>query len=71
MSELKATCPGCNGEVVVKSQIQVGDWITCSHCEADLKVVNLSPVMLDWAYEGPEIAGAPRYWSSGRHWRDW
>ncbi len=61
MSELKATCPGCKSKVVVKSRIRVGEWIPCPHCEADLAVTNLDPVSLDWAYEGPEITGAPKY----------
>lgn len=71
MSELKATCPGCKGEIVVKPHSRVGEWIPCPHCGADLEVTSLDPVVLGWAYDGPEIAGAPSYWRSGRLGRDW
>jgi len=33
--------------------LKVGEELICPHCEANLEVVNLDPVELDWAYIPP------------------
>ncbi|UCC65702.1 MAG: lysine biosynthesis protein LysW [Anaerolineae bacterium] len=33
--------------------LKVGEELTCPHCEADLEVISLDPVELDWAYIPP------------------
>ena len=72
MAESRAVCPGCKRTVDLESQIGKGDWVTCPQCEADLEVVCLDPPLLDWAYEGPEIAGSTWIWAAGaRRTRRW
>jgi alpha-aminoadipate carrier protein LysW len=48
-----ATCPDCGRKVVLRSQARVGDEVMCPHCEADLEVVSLDPLELDWAWLEP------------------
>jgi lysine biosynthesis protein LysW len=68
----KAICPNCGHEINLEQNVKERDWIACPHCQAaDIEVVSLDPPLLDWAYEGPEIAGYPRYWASGTEWRRW
>jgi lysine biosynthesis protein LysW len=33
----------------VKGLIQIGRGVRCENCEAELEVVNLAPVQVDWA----------------------
>lgn len=46
-------CPDCKQEIELWPLLQVGEELLCPHCEADLVVVNLEPVELDWAYVLP------------------
>ncbi len=46
----KAFCPSCEEAVTFKGLPKLGLKVQCSHCDADLEVVELSPVELDWAY---------------------
>jgi DNA-directed RNA polymerase subunit RPC12/RpoP len=48
-----ASCPDCEREIELHPLIQVGDELTCPHCESDLVVISLDPVELDWAYTAP------------------
>ena len=43
------TCPDCGAKIVVKGLIQIGRGVRCENCEAELEVVNLAPVQVDWA----------------------
>jgi len=47
-------CPGCRERAEIGPRIRKGDWVTCSRCGADLEVISVDPLMLDWAYDGPE-----------------
>lgn len=46
----KAICPSCGEWVKLLENPKIGQKITCPECEADLEVVEVSPVELDWAY---------------------
>ncbi len=48
-----ATCPDCGRKVQLWAQPQVGEEVICPHCEAELEVVALDPVELDWAFIEP------------------
>jgi alpha-aminoadipate carrier protein LysW len=48
-----ATCPDCGRRIVLRSQPRVGEEVICPHCEADLEVVSLDPLELDWAWIEP------------------
>jgi alpha-aminoadipate carrier protein LysW len=48
-----APCPDCGEEIELWSQVKVGEELTCPYCEAELEVISLDPVELDWAYVPP------------------
>ncbi len=48
-----AFCPECEGEFRIGPQIKVGQRITCPHCDAELEIIHLNPLELDWAYDEP------------------
>jgi hypothetical protein len=45
-----ARFPDCERKIQVWPLLQVGEELLCPHCEADLAVVSLDPVKLDWAF---------------------
>jgi alpha-aminoadipate/glutamate carrier protein LysW len=47
----EAMCPDCGQPVEVGPKPKLGQWLTCPHCSADLEVVSVNPVELDWAGE--------------------
>jgi glutaredoxin len=49
-----AFCPDCEESISVGPRPKVGQRISCPHCNADLEVIDTSPLELDWAYDGPE-----------------
>jgi alpha-aminoadipate carrier protein LysW len=44
-------CPDCDGTIIINPFPVVGKKLTCPHCDADLEVIDVDPVELDWAYE--------------------
>ena len=43
--------PDCGATITLKGPIKVGRRVACTHCEADLEVVETIPLELDWYYE--------------------
>jgi lysine biosynthesis protein LysW len=60
-----AFCPDCDGSVSVGPRPRLGQRVTCSHCGAELEVIEVSPLELDWAYAEPEVD-----WEDGGAWDD-
>ena len=52
-----APCPDCGLEISLYGPKE-GERIGCPTCGADLEVIGLSPLELDWAYAEPEEAWA-------------
>jgi transcription initiation factor IIE alpha subunit len=50
-----AFCPECEEGVSLGPRPRIGQRVTCPHCNAELEVVDLSPVELDWAYDELEV----------------
>jgi lysine biosynthesis protein LysW len=46
-----ALCPDCEEGINFGSRVRIGQRVSCPHCGADLEVVEVSPLELDWAYE--------------------
>ena len=46
-----AYCPECDGRITLNPHAALGQKITCPHCDADLEVISLEPLELDWAYD--------------------
>ncbi len=44
-----ALCPDCDQEIML-DRVTVGQTLTCPHCDAQLEVINVDPLELDWAY---------------------
>lgn len=51
----KAICPSCGEWVKLPDHPKIGQKITCLECEADLEVIEVDPVELDWAYIEGEL----------------
>ena len=47
----RAYCPDCDGKIVFNAEPRVGTRLTCPHCDAELEVIDINPVELDWVYE--------------------
>jgi alpha-aminoadipate carrier protein LysW len=45
-------CPDCDARITLKSP-QLGQQVICRACGAELEVVDLSPLELDWALDEP------------------
>ena len=51
----KAICPSCGEWVRLPDHPKIGQKITCLECEADLEVIEVNPVELDWVYMEDEL----------------
>ena len=51
----KAICPSCGEWVNLPDHPEIGQKITCLECEADLEVIEVNPVELDWVYMEDEL----------------
>lgn len=46
-----ALCPDCEEGISFGARVRIGQRVSCPHCGADLEVVEVSPLELDWVYE--------------------
>jgi lysine biosynthesis protein LysW len=44
-------CPDCDGKISITAGGKVGQRLICPHCDAELEVISLEPLELDWAYD--------------------
>ncbi|MDX1612978.1 MAG: hypothetical protein R3300_01635 [Candidatus Promineifilaceae bacterium] len=44
-----AFCPDCNQKIVLGPKPRKGQWVVCPHCNAELEIVSIRPLELDWA----------------------
>jgi lysine biosynthesis protein LysW len=58
----KAICPACKGRLELDRHIEEGEFFYCYSCGVGLELTSLHPLVLDWADDGFEIAGATRHW---------
>ena len=42
-------CPECGSEIHVSSDVEVGDYVTCPECDAELNVIELDPLEFEVA----------------------
>ena len=42
-------CPSCSHNVFVGLHPKIGDLVVCNQCYLDMEIVNLNPIILDWA----------------------
>jgi lysine biosynthesis protein LysW len=43
-----AKCPMCGATVQVSEKKKLGDIVFCDQCDAELEIVSLKPIELDW-----------------------
>jgi lysine biosynthesis protein LysW len=48
-------CPECDADVIFSESPVLDQTIQCPHCYAELLVIGLTPIELDWAFEEPLI----------------
>jgi lysine biosynthesis protein LysW len=46
-----ARCPDCGSKIALQGEVYLGRKIVCPDCDAELEVIETSPVQLDWLYE--------------------
>lgn len=46
-----ARCPDCGEKIALPGEVYLGRKVICPDCEAELEVVETSPLQLDWLYE--------------------
>lgn len=51
-------CPDCDEKIILGPHVRLGQKLICSHCGADLEVIGVDPLELDWvddwSYEDDE-----------------
>jgi len=46
-----AYCPDCDEKIVIQPEPRLGQRLNCPYCDADLEVINVDPLELDWVYD--------------------
>lgn len=54
-SAVVVPCPDCKYEISFDAVPDQGERVTCPECWADLKVVSVDPLKLEWASEIEEL----------------
>jgi DNA-directed RNA polymerase subunit RPC12/RpoP len=44
-------CPDCGEDILLRGKIALGLKVVCPNCSADLEVIDVDPVELDWSYD--------------------
>lgn len=52
-----AVCPECDEDIHIPGRPRVGYKVACHRCAAQLQVVDLEPLELDWALDDDELEG--------------
>jgi alpha-aminoadipate carrier protein LysW len=55
-------CISCGHQIPIKGETRMGMKVTCSQCKAELEVVWLDPIELDWPYEDDDDADEDYYY---------
>ena len=48
---LKTECPECGESIELREEVQVGDRVICVECGAELEILSLVPLELDYTLE--------------------
>ena len=57
-----AECISCGAEISFRAQPKMGMLITCPECDAELEVVWLDPVELDWPFDDEDYEEDDEYY---------
>jgi lysine biosynthesis protein LysW len=50
---LEALCPECDQTITFATQPTLGQIVICTHCQSALTIIQLNPILLDWAFLEP------------------
>jgi len=51
MTTFSARCPACQTVIRFETSPELGSFIVCEECEAELEVISLRPLKLSWVDE--------------------
>ena len=60
----RVICPACRVSLDLDRHIEAGEFFNCFRCDADLELISLHPLIVDWADGGAEMVGVTRHWSN-------
>lgn len=67
-----ALCPDCGQKIVIGPKPKKGQWVSCPHCNADLEIISISPLELDWAMYDEDEDFDEDFWDDDDDdWDDW
>jgi DNA-directed RNA polymerase subunit RPC12/RpoP len=44
-------CPDCDERIIFNPHVKLGMRFNCSECDAELEVISVDPLEIDWAYD--------------------
>lgn len=47
----KAVCPACSKSILINPKPKLGQRVVCPGCRAELEVVEIEPLELDWPFD--------------------
>ena len=50
---IEALCPECDAMITFLTQPTLGQCVICTHCQSALTIIQLNPIVLDWAFLEP------------------
>jgi alpha-aminoadipate carrier protein LysW len=59
---ISADCISCGAEIKISAQLRMGLPVTCPDCDAELEVVWLDPVELDWPFDEEDYEDDEEYY---------
>ncbi len=54
---IEALCPECDAMIPFPTQPTPGQCVICPHCQSALTILQLNPIVLDWAFLEPINSG--------------
>jgi lysine biosynthesis protein LysW len=46
-------CLDCDHEINLAEHLEMGQEVKCPNCKIKMEIIQVEPLRLDWAYEGP------------------
>ena len=46
-------CLDCDYEINLGGHLETGQKLKCPNCQIKMEIIQVEPLLLDWAYEGP------------------
>jgi lysine biosynthesis protein LysW len=46
-------CPECDADIIFSTQPALGQCVICTDCQSAMTIIQLNPIVLDWAFLEP------------------